>query len=401
MEKKGEYEFCPKCGALCNNGVCQSCGFQFEQPKEEPFVEREGYHADTDYDWDTGRQKEPEPVYEQQPKMYYDPDDVNTYGGQLPVGYTSDERKKQNRLATIVFGILSILIIILFIYVAKMVSQYTKDGIKINFPDFSQDDIVKEEDRSEVEDSGRLSDGTIDWDDTSWKEDHPNYTADQVGTKYYENVVDCIDTSVGYTMNREHVEYLDKDRNVCIRISYIQLEGDIPNIEKLNEEIKDISLYLGQVYEYRKESYEEFLDENGGSYVVNVDSFVTYNSDQMLSIVLDEEYYVTNYGAYIGMYGININLNTGTVLENTEILKMDEQFAKDFQKRSKKQNGEIEDGVDSLSAKEVMYLLNADDNLILFYTPLGMEVGYNYTTSKSYGWVTVTYQDYVQFGNAL
>ena len=38
-------------------------------------------------------------------------------------------------------------------------------------------------------------------------------------------------------------------------------------------------------------------------------------------------------------------------------------------------------------------MLNDDDSLIIFYTPLGMEVGFNYY----YGWVTVTYKDYQKY----
>ena len=38
-------------------------------------------------------------------------------------------------------------------------------------------------------------------------------------------------------------------------------------------------------------------------------------------------------------------------------------------------------------------MLNSEDELILFYTPIGMEVGFNYYN----GWVTVTYPDYLKY----
>ena len=46
-----------------------------------------------------------------------------------------------------------------------------------------------------------------------------------------------------------------------------------------------------------------------------------------------------------------------------------------------------------MSDQEITYYLTDSDYLIIFYTPLGMEVGFNYYD----GWVTVTYRDYEKY----
>lgn len=326
-------------------------------------------------------------------------------------GWQSQQSKKSGKgLAIAVFGSLGLLVIILVVLVATQLRGVTKDGIQVKLPDWSsvfdkeQDEAASAKDEDSDSSDGIMNNDSfdsIDWDDTSWKQEHTQYTPEQIAGEYYEDIVDCIDTSVDYTINREFFEYTDKERNVCIRIAYIQLEGDIPNLENLNKEIKEESLYLARIYDEQKERYDAYVDEYGGGYIAYVDSFVTFNSDDRMSIVLDESYHMADESKYLGLYGININVDTGTLLENTEILKMDEQFASDFKKRSKKQNGAIDTGVDERTDKEVEELLNSENNLIIFYTPLGMEVGYSYSIDYTVGWVTVTYKDFEQFENAL
>lgn len=326
-------------------------------------------------------------------------------------GWQPQQNEKSGKgLAIAVFGSLGLLVIILVVIVATQLRGVTKDGIQVKLPDWSslfekeQDEAASAKDNdSDISDTIMNNDSfdNIDWDDTSWKKEHVQYTPEQIAGEYYEDIVDCIDTSVNYSTNREFFEYTDKERNVCIRIAYIQLEGDIPNLENLNEEIKEETLYLAKIYDEQKERYDAYVDEYGGGYIACVDSYVTFNSDDRMSIVLDESYHMADESKYLGLYGININLQTGTLLDNTEILKMDEQFASDLKKRSKKQNGAIAAGVDDRTDKEVEELLNSENNLIIFYTPLGMEVGYSYSIDYTVGWMTVTYKDFEQYENAL
>ena len=85
-------------------------------------------------------------------------------------------------------------------------------------------------------------------------------------------------------------------------------------------------------------------------------------------------------------------MQDGVVLDNTDIIAVDDDFSIDFRYRSDEQNGTI-DELDWLSDQEITELLTSPGNLIIFYTPQGMEIGFNYED----GWVTVTYRDYEDF----
>ena len=48
-----------------------------------------------------------------------------------------------------------------------------------------------------------------------------------------------------------------------------------------------------------------------------------------------------------------------------------------------------------------MILFEYDMSLIIFYTPLGMEVGFNYQSNGSSGWITATFNDYAQYKSSF
>jgi len=454
MEKRGEYQFCPRCGTLNKENVCQCCGYvivesEVANPKGDlPADETEMltntdlsedvsetvvgddtapdevelfitsgatyYDPDSPYDWDTGMLKSamPKPEAEAE-KHYYDGDSMDTYGGQFPVGYDNQDKIQKNGLAIAVISVLILFIVVLFLYICRgiygLTENWEETSSKISsfFADskeeanrfWDSEDGEASQDNNGNNDNYNLYDG-INWEDESWKDAHPNHEISEFKGPYYEGVTDCIDTTVSYKINREFFEYDDKALNVCIRIAYYQLEGDIPNLDKINEYIKAEALYYATMYDNEKEGFDAYIKEYNGGYIVTSDAFVTYNSEELISIVLDESYsFVGN--TYLGLRGININLETGTLLDNTSLLCMDEKFAAEFKERSQKQNGTIEVGVDNYSNEKLVELLNDSDHLILFYTPLGMEVGYWYRESVGVGWVTVTYRDYQNYYNSL
>ena len=56
-----------------------------------------------------------------------------------------------------------------------------------------------------------------------------------------------------------------------------------------------------------------------------------------------------------------------------------------FRARNTSQNGTVE-FVDNLSDEELAEYLKDEENSVMFYTPVGLEIGFNYDG----GWVTVT-----------
>ena len=331
-------------------------------------------------------------------------------------------QKSEKNLAIVVFGVLGVMVAALIILLTIQIQKVSESGVQIRLPfsveDFAgnpfrekeenpvpelSDDADREENgnTSDAEDSGESVFDKIDWNDTSWKKDHVNHTPQQVGTDYYEDIVDCIDTGVSYQMRRDFYEVKDPEHKISVRLAYTQLQGDIPNLDKINETIKEEALSYAKYYEEQKESYNTYVEENGGGYIATVDSYVTYNSEDLISIVLEESYKNAAGSGYVGLYGFNINTKTGMIYDNTKILQIDQSFALEFKKRSRRQNGPVKEGVDDRSPSEIAGFMRRNENLILFYTPLGMEVGYNYYINGFTGWVTVTFKDYAGYGNDL
>ena len=142
------------------------------------------------------------------------------------------------------------------------------------------------------------------------------------------------------------------------------------------EELNLISIYI---YEDRASLTREMGDA------------LPYMDEDMLSIVFDKRIY-SDLGL-VGVYLIcvNVDMKNGVVLDNGDMLTIDDDFSVDFRTRSDEQNGEI-DSLNYMTDQQITDYFNSD-GLIVFYTPKGMEIGFNYEE----GWVTVTYEDYDQF----
>ena len=96
-------------------------------------------------------------------------------------------------------------------------------------------------------------------------------------------------------------------------------------------------------------------------------------------------------GGSVELVSINVDMKNGVVLDNEDMLTIDDEFSVDFRTRSDEQNGEV-DSLAYMTDQQITDYFNSD-NLIVYYTPKGMEIGFNFED----GWVTVTYEDYEQF----
>ena len=434
------YDFCPKCGALVRNRVCSSCGTDYNLPKETEWVSENNQIQEEQ----TGLENvEAAGVSNEQPKVTnaqgynqtvqavneVNGQQYNYYGGQMPVGsYIPTEKKKTNKILIGAILAVVLLVVVLLVYISWQIAILSKDAIqskinedssveKMEEPDTSWRDIfptIPEEDSDNKKADESQMDQEADADyweeykneqafdyDENFKKERENYDASQITGPYYEEFVNCIDESVSYKVNREFYEEIDKENGACIQISYIQLEGDIPNLEIINEEIKEQSMVYANGFLEDKESFAEYYKNYGAVFSLTVESYVTYNDEDNISIVLDNNYSYL-YAGGLDIYGININLTTGTILDNTEMLNMDEAFVEEFCKRSYAQNGEDSVGINALSNSEKLALFKNKSNLIIFYTPIGLEVGYNYSDVEGYtGWITISIEDYEQYLKGL
>lgn len=412
------YDFCPKCGAIVRNGVCTSCGAVYGNPEEmKETVEESLENASGAFEEEAlehpeidGRTAEEPFSGEQNPEGKEQYGSYNYYGGQSPAGYSERKKKKNTGIVIGVMAAAFLIVVILVVYIGHELSRLSKGNFMADVKKSIEEALAGNEKEDEYPMDGEADEDY--WNeyekeqegqslqyDKNFKEERKNYDASQITGPYYEEFVNCIDESVSYQVNREFYEKIDEEQGVCIQVSYIQLEGNIPNLETINEKIEEESMLLANVYLEEEDYYQNIFNEyDYMTTYIKVESFVTVNDEESISIALDERYDLGGFASILKMQGININLKTGTVLDNTEILNTDEEFVKDFVRRSNGQNGKNSVAIDGISDREKLQLFQDADSLILFYTPIGLEVGYNYSGVEGYtGWITVSIEEYEQY----
>lgn len=299
--------------------------------------------------------------------------------GQPPYGngqyspYAAPPGKKHTGLIIGIIVTVAVLFLIalfaLFYHAFEVMSEKRMSEKLIDYTQEHEYDIDEFLDRDEPDDDYRYDDDY-----------YPDYDDDE-----YYTLHDDI-KKLSYSINWEYFEYEADNENVSIIVDYPEISGShVPNLEKINSVIaNEISVFT----DYYEEEYSKYMNNSDSYFNAYASGYVTYMSEDVLSVVFSETVY-TNYYNSAYLYCINIDMRDGVILENTDIISVDDDFSVDFRYRSDEQNGTI-DGVDRMSDQEITELLTSDSSLIIFYTPQGMEIGFNYDE----GWVTVTYHDY-------
>lgn len=180
--------------------------------------------------------------------------------------------------------------------------------------------------------------------------------------------------------------------NVTSEMTYPLISGEnVTNLDGVNNAIqKELTVVREYMDRWSQVLSEEDICEFIG------ESYVTYMDEKTFSTVYMETGYINGEAQDNYLVSVNIDMETGMIISNTQILNMNDEFSIEFRKRSDEQNGEMEE-ISSFSDQDITDYLTDNDRLIIFYTPLGMEVGFNF----SGGWVTVTYPDYENFRKQL
>lgn len=321
MSEKKDYGFCPRCGALMQDGVCKSCGFG---GKMGP-----GVQVTMNQSFSPGQ-----PVH-----------------------------KKKNKLVIgLVIGGIALLMLL---FVASVVFfMYT---------------VSKEASRSGAyqdgfgDNYGGDYDYNYDYDDGFYEPDPKD--------PYYEELADAISEDFSYhviwytdSIDPDYSESPEKFYSI-----YPMLEGENQEVlDEINARIQNEALkYKAQYKDYK-----------GGcrSY-----GYVTYMDEEKCSIVI--QHYLGRYeemmdAAEIRLEAMNFHVSTGEGISYTEILELDNTTAARFREQDRSQNGGVE-YVQKLSDEELLERLQNQEEAILFYTPVGLEAGFNYEE----GWVTVTFKE--------
>lgn len=252
-----------------------------------------------------------------------------------------------------------------------------------------KEDNEEEERRSEQEEEENRRDRRErSYEQDPYESKDPEYDGEYDNYEYYE-FHDELRDDLSYQAEFEiFEETLGENENIFFSIVYpvFYSNKDIDLTGVNNAAQKELNLLRDYA-----ESVTEWVEEDE-QFVFKADSYVTYMDEDVLSIAYVEHGYLN--GSYHESYvvSVNIDMNSRMMLTNSHLLDIDDEFSIEFRKRCEKQNGEIS-SLYYYSDQDITEMLNSDEELILFYTPIGMEVGFNYYN----GWVTVTYPDYQKF----
>ncbi len=327
-----------------------------------------------------------------------------TYGGGTPYNnntnpyspYAVPPKKNKNGLIiALVVTVIVLLLIAVFALTYKLTRSVLRDRDRYDDRDeynFDDDWDIHHDydyDYDDFDDDGDTYGSGDSFADDSYGDDGGSYDDDG----YYE-LHDELRWDLSYVVDFEEYYEGDSENEDAqgesgrdIYITYPVIAGDnVPNLDSLNRTIMDEVDFLKGVADDAEEGVDVYL---------SAESYVTYMDEEKLSIVFQEDLYL-DYGdsgqsVDYYLYSLNIDMENGVVLDNRSMVHTDDDFSVDFRQRSDEQNGEI-DYLTSLSDQEITDYFKSDD-IIVFYTPLGMEIGFNY----EYGWVTVTYRDYEQY----
>ena len=335
----------------------------------------------------------------------------NGYYGQIPPGgvppygqpygaapnMPSQKPNSSRTAAAIIIGVIAVLLCIVMILIFVIVKGAVREaGSAVRNPG-SYGAVVPEE--TLPHDFGSGGDGQLPdtdggggYEAETQEQEEDNYVPSPEDD-YYVTLADSVRDDLSYTVEWENYNYLDEETGATAVGKYPQLKGgNIPHLDKINEEIEYEATYYSKLYGYYKGAQGE---DESIFYATSSIGYVTYMDEEKISVVLQEKY-AMNQESYISLYCINIDLVSGELLDNGEMIEYNEQLTREFRAQDAYQNGTAE-AVERMSDEQLQDFLSDSDTNIIFYTPVGLEIGFNYTTSSSSGWVTATIKDYGRY----
>ena len=305
--------------------------------------------------------------------------------------YVPDKKQKNSNKITIVFVIILVLCLVAgMIFAVSKLIEAAVGEVSAGIPSWQEtfdnwksdsEDYFAKEDDDDWEDE--YDDYEFDYDDEFEYDDDGAYVPSP-NDEYYVELADAIEDDLSYTVDKEEYTYYDDDELVGIYVEYVTVDG-LDFDDKINEKLEEGAMYYAK----------NFGAGNVSNFSLEVVSYVTYMDEDLLSVVVDERYSWDN-EVHVDLYCMNFDLKTGSLLYNTDIIDPTEELAEDFRDMNDYQNGYIEH-VDEISDDDIVDYFSDEDSLILFYTPVGLEIGFNYED----GWVTATLKDYEEYLSRL
>lgn len=387
--KEVQYDFCPKCGALARDNVCTSCGFGNTDVATEtaiPVNQMQGANVNPYNNQYNSQYSNPYNNVSENPYGEYQ--NYTSYtNGAIPADVPV--KKKNGKVWAIIgvcIGIVVLLVVLLGIAIWQLAAKI--DEASSTYGDDLWDDYFEDDydyDYS-YDDYDYYNEDGYDYDKfyEGILEERDNAGQFDAEDDYYYQLSDYIRDDLTYSVSFYQEEYSDGE-DVHVYCTYPVLEGDIPNVDYLNEVIYS-------EYTYFVDYYNENIktSDTGNEFYALAEGYVTYMDEEVISIVFEEQVEATDYSG-VALYCINIDVEKGVIIDNTEIIDADDDFSVDFRIREAAQNQS--DVLDYYTDQEITEMLNDSYNLIIFYTPLGLEVGIN----NDFGWCTATYKDFEDY----
>ena len=270
------------------------------------------------------------------------------------------------------------------------------DGVKQSIKEAESEEVLPEAESETSDYREERPDGYRDYvddflkrynEDEKSREEHDDYDdyngfyEPSPNDDYYVELADYVRDDLSYSVEFEEYTHTDYENSVYISAWYAQVSGDVKNSEFINVHLMDGAMYFVSLFD----------DDSASDLTLEIESFVTYMDEETLSVVVHENVYWDG-DVYYDLYCMNFDLKTGTLLDNKGIVEVSDELVEAFVDQSNYQNG-YSASVSDYSDEEIANFMKDEDSLILFYTPVGLEIGYNHPN----GWVTATLKDYQRF----
>jgi len=277
-ERRNEYGFCPKCGAVMQNGICQSCGYG-KRLKAAAESRKESYENET---------RTPRPERRQ----------GMSAGGKAVL------------TICIVLAVLFILFFVLLIFSIVRTTVST------------------------VTDSSSLTQDYYDY-YNGYGNENPDYDyysqyVPDPDDDYYKELADATAEDLTYQVEwRQESRYPDNsDDTAYLSITYPVFTGEKQEeLDQINRQVKDMA-----------DRYVDYYESDGE--VVSVISYVTLMQEDRLSVVC--RYEVTGKTKIYRVEALNFDRATGERIDNDQLIEVDDSLPARFRAQNEKQNGSID-----------------------------------------------------------
>lgn len=356
--------FCPKCGAVMPDYVCQSCGYIDKERKrdvEEPYQDRAS----------AGR-----------------------YSGAYSTDHTDMEKEHMKQKGSVAgkvvlaLCLITVLVLVVLLVVFGIAVNTAGDFAAAALPALRHDlfseygydyDYYYDHDYSYDYDYHHGYDYDYDYDygyDYDYDYDYSYGTyVPSASDAYYEQIVNCTVRGLSYDIawNSVYTYADDDDMHTGYSMLYPSIIGSQePFVQEINDKI-----------EAHAKAYP--VAAVNGEDLGYLDTYVTYMTEDVLSVVFLYQALIDQEPVY-RISALNFNMLTGEQLTKEEILP-DFEFIPTFREVCIAQNGTYAmQFLDMMDDEQIRQAIYDEDSGVAFYSPVGIETGFNYAE----GWVTAT-----------